>query len=122
MREFGDIYLRRARTAPESICALEVRLLRRSSWAPLRAPAVLLWSRRRPRAFLRAAVRFLEDEPEVRRAVAEGLANAAILDGRGADDPLIARLLEKSSADPDERVRTLTEQTRALLSPDPDPS
>lgn len=115
VQELGEVYLNRARTDPEAIRALEVRLLRRSGWASLRAPAVLVWSRRRPAAFLRAAARFLDDQPEVRLAVAEGLANAAILEGLGAEDPQVAALLDRALADHDSRVRVIAEKARDLL-------
>lgn len=118
----GEAYARRARLDPEAVTALEVRLLRRSEWAVLRAPAVLLWSRRRPAAFLRAAPRFAADEAEVRLAVAEGLANAAILEGCGLDDPRVEAVLALLRSDPDPRVQADAERAAALIGSDPDES
>lgn len=115
VRELGEVYLNRARTDPEAIRALEVRLLRRSGWASLRAPAVLVWSHRRPGAFLRAAARFLDDQPEVRLAVAEGLSIAAILEGLGPEDPRVSALFDQVLADQDPRVGEAAVLSRALL-------
>lgn len=116
--KLGEIYLRRARLSPESVSAREIGLLRRSDWAPLRAAAVVLWSRRRPGSFLRAAERFLRDEAEVRCAVLEGLANAAILEGKGPADPQVAALLRVASLDRDPRVRASAQETALLLAED----
>lgn len=113
--KLGEIYLRKARLAPDSVSAPAIGLLRRSDWAPLRAAAVVLWSRRRPRAFLRVAERFFRDEVEVRCAVLEGLANAAILGGLGPDSPPVAGLLTAAARDPEAAVREAARETTSLL-------
>lgn len=118
--ELAEHYSDKARLDPEGVTALELRLLRRSPWDALRAAAVLIWSRRRPGAFLRAAPGFLAGGPATREAVAEGLANAAILCERTAEDPEVARLLAACLADPEPNVRELAEQARLLLTPGAD--
>ncbi|MDI9630015.1 MAG: hypothetical protein QM311_00950 [Acidobacteriota bacterium] len=118
----GEAYVRQARLDPDAVPALEIRLLRRSEWSLLRAPAVLLWAMRRPAAFLRAAPRFAADQVEVRSAVAEGLANAAIIEGCGLDDPRVEAVLALLRNDPDPRIRADAERAAALIGSEPDES
>lgn len=120
LAELGAAYLRRARLDPWAVTALEVRLLRRSDTPDLRSAALLIWSSRRPAAFLRAVPRFLGDAVEVRRAVAEGLATASILEGCAVDDSRTRASLDALRRDPDPEVRALADQAERLLEPAPD--
>jgi hypothetical protein len=114
--QLGRLYLRMARTEPEAASPKEIRQLRRSQSAPLRASAVLFWSQRRPETFLRAAPAFFEDsEQEVRSAVLEGLVNAAEEAKLRPDDPTVVSLLERAAQDQDPTVRDAGEEAAALL-------
>jgi len=114
----AEVYLRKARLAPESVSAREIGLLRRSPWPSLRGVAVVLWSWRRPAAFLRATQRFLDDEAEVRCAVLEGVANAAILEGVGPADPPLDAVLRAALDDSDARVRASALEAVSLIEND----
>jgi len=115
--QLGRLYLRMARVEPEAASPREIRELRRSEWAPLRAAGVLLWSQRSPTAFLRAAPKVFGDEaPEVREAVLEGLVCAAERRGLKGDAQRKARdLLALASRDESAAVREASEDTAALL-------
>jgi len=115
--ELGRLYLRMARVEPEAASPREIRELRQSAWAPLRAAGVLFWSQRRPAAFLKAAPGFFEDgEPEVREAVLEGLVCVAERRPLEGDDQRTAKeLLEAASRDEDQAVREAGEDTATLL-------
>lgn len=111
----SELYLRTAYTDPESVSTREIRLLRRSRWAMLRAAAVVLWAQRRPLAFLGAAERFLRDVPAVRCAVLEALATAVIVEGRIPAESPLDTLLKAGLEDPDPNVRAAARETAAVF-------
>jgi hypothetical protein len=107
---------RAVRLHPESFDALTLRLLRLSRQPGDRAAAVLVWSQRRPEAFLRHAPAFLRDDsPEVRAAVIEGLGNACLLAETAAAWDATDRLLDRGEQDRDLSVREVARTTREIL-------
>ncbi|MBZ0090289.1 MAG: hypothetical protein K8H90_07920, partial [Thermoanaerobaculia bacterium] len=115
--ELSRVYLRMARVEPKVASLREIRTLRASEFAPLRAAGVLLCAQRWPAAFLKRASKLFSDRaPEVREAVLDGLVCATVqLPLSEKDQNAVMQLLDAASRDESDAVRAASEDTAVLL-------
>ncbi len=106
-------------SSPEEIPAKYLGRLRKSRLHADRCSAVAAWSAKRPRAFLRAARRFLRDPAEdVRAAVMDGVATAGLLLQLSPSCLEVLEILDAGQGDQSSLVSRRASENHAVLDAD----